>query len=101
MKVSDSSKSATMGGQWTEEPPGMTETAEDNGSTGARQRKYDGADGARSEHGALARRAYDLLASEAMEGCPDNAGAAGSEDGHGALVNQEGTGTEEEGDKTP
>ena len=87
-----------MGGQRTEEPTSTTDTAEDGGSAWPRPRKSDGADGARSEHVALARREYDLLALEATEGGPSNAGAAGSEDGHGDLANREGTETEEEGD---
>ena len=40
------------------------------------------------------------MASEATEGVPANTGAAGSEDGHGDLANQEGTKSEEEGDET-
>ena len=79
----------------------MTETAEEDGSTGPWPQQSHGADGARSEHGALARREYDLLALEATKGGPANSGAAGSKDGHGALANREGTETEEEGDKTP
>ena len=86
-----------MGGQRTKEPPGTTETAMDDGSSGARLRQSNGADGARSKHGALACREYDLLASEAAEGGPANAGAAGSEDSCGATANREGTETEEEG----
>ena len=87
-----------MGGQRTEEPPGTTKTAVDDGSAGPCPQQYDGADGARSENGALARHEYNLLALEATEGGPSNAGAAGSEDGHGDLANREGTETEEEGD---
>ena len=90
-----------MGGQWTAEPPGKeTKTAADGGSGGDLPRQSDGADGARSEHGSLARCEYDLLTSEATKGGPANAGGAVSEDGHGALVNREGTKTEEEGDET-
>ena len=59
-----------MGGQQTEEPPGTTEMAEDNGSVDTWPRQSDGADGARSEHGALVRREYNLLTSEATEGGP-------------------------------
>ena len=40
------------------------------------------------------------MASEATEGGPANAGAAGIKDGHGALANQEGEETEKERDKT-
>ena len=47
-----------MGGQRTEDSLGTTETAADN---------CDGADGARSKHGALARCKYNLLALEATE----------------------------------
>ena len=65
----------------------MTKTVENDGSAGPRPRQSDGADGARSEHGALARREYDFLASEATEGGTDNVGATGSEDDHGALEN--------------
>ena len=77
------------------------ETAEDNGSAGPRKEQSDGVDGTRSDHGAVTRRDYSRLALEATEGGQANAGASGGEDGHGALANQEGTGTEEEGDKTP
>ena len=90
-----------MGGQRTAEPPNTTETAEEDGSAGTWPRQSDGANGARSEHGALARCEYNLLASEATEGGPDNSGAAGGEDGHGDLANRGGTETEEEEDETP
>ena len=83
------------------EPPATTETVEEDGSEGPRPAQSDSADGARSKNGALARREYDRLASEATEGGQANVGAAGGEDGHGASENREGTGTEEEGDKTP
>ena len=72
-----------MGGQRTEDSLGTTETAADN---------CDGADGARSKHGALARSEYDLLASEeleasealeALERGPARAGPAAGEDCHG------------------
>ena len=79
----------------------MMETAEDNGIAGPWQEQSNGADCARSEHVALARCKYDLLASEATDWVQSNAGAAGGEDGHGALANREGTETEEEGDETP
>ena len=46
------------------------------------------------------RRKYDLLASEVTEGGQANAGDAGSEAGHGATGDQEGTETKEEGDET-
>ena len=82
-----------MGGQQTAEPPDTTETAEEDGSVGPRPRQSDGADGARSEHGVLARREYDLLTLEATGGSPANAGFSGNEDGHGALANREGTKT--------
>ena len=84
-----------MGGQRTEEPPGKTETAADNSSVGPLPRKSDGA---RSEHSALARRKYDLLASDATEGGQENVGAASCKAGHGATESQEGTEAEEEGD---
>ena len=73
-----------MGRQRTEYPPGTMYMAEDNDSLGPWPRKSDGADGARSKHGALACRKYDLLASEATERLLANAGAVGSENGHGA-----------------
>ena len=68
---------------------------------GGRPRQSNGIDGVRSEHGALARCKYNILESEAMEGGPTNAGAAGVEVNHGASANQEGTGTEDEVDETP
>ena len=83
MQGSNGGDGKLMGGQRTEEPPDTTETAEDGGSVGPRPRQYDGANGARSEHGELARHEYDLLSSEATEGGLANAGGAGSEDVHG------------------
>ena len=77
------------------------ETAEEDGGEEPRPVQSDGADGARSEHGALVRRKYDILASEATEGGHASAGAAVGEDGHGASDNREGPGTAEEGDETP
>ena len=78
-----------MDGQQTAEPPCIDmETATDDGSVGALPCQSDGTEGARSKHGALVRRKYKC-------------GAASSENGHGYLTNQEGTETEEEGDKTP
>ena len=61
----------------------------------------DVVDGARSKHGALVCCEYNLLASEATEGGPANAGAISSQDGHGASENREGTKTEEDKDKNP
>ena len=81
------------------ELPETMETVEDNGSVVPQPSQSDCADGARSEHGALARREYSILALDATKGGQANAGAAGGEDNHGALANQEGT--EEEGDETP
>ena len=89
-----------MGMQRMKDLTGKTEMVEDDGRAGTWPRQSHGADGARSKHGALARREYDLLASEATEGGPANVGAASSKGGHGALANQEGTETEEEGDET-
>ena len=54
--------------QRTSEPQDTTDTAEEDGSAGPRPWQCDSADGARSEHGALAHREYNLLASEATEG---------------------------------
>ena len=71
-----------------EDPPGMTETSEDDSSAGTRPRQSDDA---RSKHGALARSEYDLLASEVTEGVQANAGAAGSKAVHGATANWERT----------
>ena len=83
------------------EPPATMETAEEDGSEGPRPAQSDGADGARSEHCALARCEYDIMALEATEGGQARAGAASREDGHGVSENREGTGTDEEGDETP
>ena len=101
MKGANGGEGGPMDGQRTEEPPGTTKMAEDNGSAGPQPRQSDGADGTRSEHGALVSREYNLLVLEATEGGPANEGSADSKDGHGALENREGTITEEEGDKTP
>ena len=87
-----------MGGQRTAEAPDTTETAEEDGSAGPQPWQSDGADGARSEQGALVLHKYNLLSLEATEGGPANAGASGREGGHGALENREGTETEEGGD---
>ena len=72
-------------------------TSADDGSAGHMPRQSNGA---RSEQGALARREYDLLASEATECGRANAGASGSEASHGSAVEQEGMEAEEDGDKT-
>ena len=77
------------------------ETAEEGSSKKPRPAQFDGADGARSKHGALVRREYDILLLEATEGDHASVGATGRQDGHGALENQEGLGTAEEGDETP
>ena len=74
--------------------------AENDGGEMPRPVQSDGAYGARSKHGALACREYDILSSEATEGGHANAGGVGREEGHGALENQEGSGTAEEWDKT-
>ena len=62
-------------------------TAEEVGSEAPRLAQSDSADGARSEHGALGRREYYRLASEATEGGQAKAGTTAREDGHGALSN--------------
>ena len=93
MQGADGSNGSPMSGQRTAEPPMPMKTAEEDGSVGPRQEQYDSVNAARSEHDALARREYDLLALEATEGGSDNTGAAGVEDGHGALANQKGTET--------
>ena len=92
MQGSDGGDGKPMGRQRTAEPPDMAETAEEDGSAGPRPRQSDSADGARSENGALARREYDLLASEATEGVPANAGDAAEKDGHGSLAKPGGNG---------
>ena len=43
-------------------------TSEDDISAGPQPRQSVGANGTRSKHGALARREYNLLASEAIDG---------------------------------
>ena len=68
MQGADGGDSRPMGGQRTEEPLGTTETAAEDGSAGPWLWKSDRAYGAMSEHGTLARREYNLLASEATEG---------------------------------
>ena len=85
MQGADGGNCVSRGGQQTAEPAETMETAEDDGSMGPWQEQSDGA---RSEHGALARCVYDILVSEATEGGPSNAGAIGGEDGHRASVNQ-------------
>ena len=87
MQGANGGDGAPRGGQQMAEPPVTMETAEGDGSAGPRQEQSDGVDSARSEHGALARRKYDILASEAKEGGQANAGAAGREEGHGASEN--------------
>ena len=87
----DGDDGGPMGGQRRKEPPGTTETVEENGSAGPRPRQSNSANGARSVHGALALREYDLLLLEAAEGGTANAGAASIEDGHGTLEKREGT----------
>ena len=58
-----------MGGPRTAElPVTEMETAADDGSAGHLPRQFYGANGTRSEHRALARLKYNLLASEATEG---------------------------------
>ena len=98
-QVADGGKGGPMGSPRTAEPPGAErETAADNGRTGARPQQSYGADGARSKHGALARRRYDLLELEATEGGRANAGANGSEAGHGDTGDREGTEADDEGE---
>ena len=63
-------------------------------------RQFDGPDGTRSKHAALAHPKYNILASEATEGGQANTGAAGGKDGYGALANREGMEMEEEGEET-
>ena len=55
----DSGDSALRGKQRTAEPPTTMETAEKDSSAGPPPAQSDGADGTRSEHGALTRREYD------------------------------------------
>ena len=101
MQGTDHGDGVPWGGQRTADLPVRVETVENDGSAGPQQEQSDGVDGARSEHGALARRDLDILSSEAKERGQANVGAAGGEDGHGASVNQDGPGTEEEGNQTP
>ena len=68
-----------------------------DGGAGHPPEHFDGADGARSEHGTLARREYNLLTSEASERGPARAGPAAGEDGHGATNHSVGQIREEEG----
>ena len=74
-----------MGGEQTAEPPDIMEPSEEDGSEGLRPAQSDGA---RSEHGALARCKYDRLALEKTEGGLANVGNVGREGGHGATENQ-------------
>ena len=94
----NSGDGTSRGEQQTAEPPATMETVQEDGREGPQPAQSDGV---RSKHGALARLEYDRLASEATEGGQANTGVAGREDGHGASENQEGKGTEEEGDETP
>ena len=59
------------------EPPLPMETTEDDESDKTRPVQYDGADGARSKNGALARREYDRLELEATWESQASAGAVG------------------------
>ena len=72
-----------------------------DGGAGYPPEHFDGAYGARSEHGALARREYDLLASEMSERGPASAGPAAREDGHGATNHSAGRTREEGEDENP
>ena len=67
------------------ETPSTMEAAEDNVSKGAQPAQFDGADTARSKHGALARREYDNMALEASERGQASAGPAAGENGHGYM----------------
>ena len=77
------------------------DTAEDEVGKEPRPDHSNGANGARSDHGALARRKYNILASETAEGYQSSAEAADGEDGHGASEEREGPRTAGEGDKNP
>ena len=59
------------------------ETVAGDGGAGHPPEHFDGADGARSEHGALTRREYNFLASEVTERGPASAGPVAGEDGRG------------------
>ena len=64
---------------------GRLRTAADNISVGTPTRHTVGTDGTRPEHGALACRKYDLLASTGTAVDPSGARYLGSEDGHEAT----------------
>ena len=78
----------------------METVVRDNG-VGHPPENFDCADVARSEHGALACREYNLLASEASERGPASAGPAAGEDGHGATNHSKGRLWENEVDENP
>ena len=66
-------------------------TAADDGSAGTPSSHTAGTGGARPEHGALVCREYGLLAPAGMVVDPADAGDTGSEAGHGATEDQNGT----------
>ena len=73
-------------------------TAAEESSVGIPTRYTDGTDGARPEHGALARHEYGLLALTGTAVDPADAGDPGSADGHeatGEQAGQDGKETEE------
>ena len=96
MQGSDGGDGKPMGKHRTAEPPDTTDTAEEDSSAGPWSRQFDGPDGTRSKHAALAHPKYNILTSEATEGGQANTGAAGSEAGHGVTAGQDGMEVEEE-----
>ena len=66
-------------------PRPQRETAVDTNSAGTPPRHTAGTDGARTEHGALARRKYGLLVPAGTAVDPADAGYQESGEGYGAI----------------
>ena len=72
-----------------------------DGGEGYLPEHFDGADRARSEHSALARCKYNLLASVLSERGPASVGPTAGEDSHRATNHIAGWIQEEKGDEKP
>ena len=96
----DGGDSAVRRGR-TAAPDEVMEMAAGDGGAGHPLEHFDRADGARSKHGALARREYDNMALEASERGPASAGPSVGEEGHRATNHSAGQIWKEEGDENP
>ena len=97
----DGVENGPMGEPRTAEPPRPQRSTEAYTDSAENQPRHTaGTNGARPKHGALTRHEYGFLAPAGTVVDHADAGDTGSEAGHGATTDQDGTDQEEEGDKT-